>query len=178
MNTARSRSHRRFRRTAGRCTCASVAIAVIAALFALASMAAASAVAEPWSAEPTPAPAAPSPRVPAPTTHSYDDTHSGRQPEGSSPALWILAGAVMGLVAIAVVLLRADKPARHDLERSHHADHRSRSPAEQQIQTGEGVSDHGEHHRQLPADLMPPRKQPKRSIVGSDHRHDMADHHT
>jgi len=117
MNTAASRSHQRFRRTGGRFTYAPAVVAVVAALLAIASMAAAPVAAEPSSTEPTSAPAAPSPGVPPPTTHSYDDTHSGQQPEGASPALWILAGAVMGLVAIAVVLLRADKPARHDLKR-------------------------------------------------------------
>jgi hypothetical protein len=118
MNIAASRSHRRFRRAGGRCRYAPAVIAVVAALLAIASMAAASAAAEPSSAEPTSAPAASSPGVPTPTTHSYDDTHSGQQPEGASPALWILGGAVVGLVAIGVILLRAGRPARHDLKRS------------------------------------------------------------
>lgn len=49
----------------------------------------------------------------APPTHSYDDADSEQQSEGSSPALWILAGAIAGLAAIAAVLGRADKSPGH-----------------------------------------------------------------
>ena len=59
-----------------------------------------------------------SPAVPTPTKHSYDDSHSEQKPEGASPALWILAGALLGLIAIAVILLRAGKTERHHLTRS------------------------------------------------------------
>lgn len=55
----------------------------------------------------------PSTTAPTPTSHSYDDSHSGQPPEGSSPALWILVGAVVLLVAIAVTLMRANKSTRH-----------------------------------------------------------------
>ncbi|SEH55132.1 hypothetical protein SAMN04489835_1317 [Mycolicibacterium rutilum] len=58
------------------------------------------------------------PAIPTPTKHSYDDTHSGQQPEGASPALYILGGALLGLMAIAVILLRAGKTERHHLTRS------------------------------------------------------------
>ena len=58
-----------------------------------------------------------SPAAPTPTKHSYDDAHTSQQPEGASPALWILAGAVVGLIAIAVTMLRAGKPERHHLTR-------------------------------------------------------------
>jgi hypothetical protein len=58
------------------------------------------------------------PAIPTPTKHSYDDSHSGQQPEGASPALYILGGALFGLMAIAVILLRAGKSERHHLTRS------------------------------------------------------------
>lgn len=59
-----------------------------------------------------------SPDVPTPTKHSYDDSHSEQQPEGASPALWILGGALLGLIAIGVILLRVGKTERHHLARS------------------------------------------------------------
>ena len=86
-------------------TRASAAFVFVAALFGTSFMAAASIYAETSSTEATSA--TPSPGTPVPTSHSYDDEHSGQQPEGANPALWILAGAAIGLVSIAVILLRA-----------------------------------------------------------------------
>lgn len=51
----------------------------------------------------------PAPSGPTPTTHSYDDSHTEQQPVGSSPALWILAGALAALVVIAVILIRTGR---------------------------------------------------------------------
>lgn len=87
------------------------------AVFWLASPAAAYDAAQPPIAESTSTPVSPSTSVPTPTTHSYEDEHSEQQPEGSSPALWILAGAVLGLVTIAVILLRAGGSPRHQVTR-------------------------------------------------------------
>lgn len=101
-----------------RLTVASVVFAFVAALVGIALIAAASVYGEPTLTEATSTSVVPSPSAPAPTSHSYDDTHSGQQPEGTSPALWILAGAVIGLVSIAVILLRAGRPASHGLKRS------------------------------------------------------------
>lgn len=97
-------------------TRASAVFVFVAALFGTAFMAAASVYAEPSSTEATSV--TPSPGTPVPTPHSYDDEHSGQQPQGASPALWILAGAVIGLVSIAVILLRAGRPASHGSTRS------------------------------------------------------------
>ena len=101
---------------AGRGTQTALVVAVVATLLGLASTGAPSVAAEPSSAQ-TSSIAPPRPAVPTPAKHSYDDTHPGQQPEGASPALWILAGAVAGLVAIAVIMLRAGKPVRHHLTR-------------------------------------------------------------
>lgn len=92
-------------------------LAFAAVLVGLVSTAVPSVAAEP-SAQSASTTTSPSPAVPTPTKHSYDDTHSGQQPEGASPALWILGGALMGLMAIAVILLRAGKTERHHLTRS------------------------------------------------------------
>ena len=96
---------------------APVLLAATAALLGLVSIVVPAAAAEPSSVQGTSSTAPPSSAGPTPTTHSYDDTHTGEQPEGASPALWILAGAVAGLIAIAVVMLRAGKPPRHHLRR-------------------------------------------------------------
>ena len=117
MNSASSHTRPQVRHIGARCTHPLVVKAFIAALLIVASMAATSAAAH-ASAEPTSAPAAPSPAAPTPTEHSYDDAHSGQQPEGVSPALWILGGAIAALIAIGVVLQRAGEPARHDPKRS------------------------------------------------------------
>lgn len=103
----RTRVHRRRAREA-------IVLAFAAVLFGLATNTAPS-----ISAEPTPsATTSPSAAVPTPTKHSYDDKHSEQQPEGASPALWILGGALIGLIAIAVILLRAGKTERHHLARN------------------------------------------------------------
>ncbi|UXA11119.1 hypothetical protein KXD97_24170 [Mycobacterium sp. SMC-8] len=91
-------------------------VAVAAALVGLASTGAPTAAAEPTSGQ-TSSIAPTHSAGPTPTKHSYDDTHTGQQPEGVNPALWILAGAVIGLIAIAVIMLRAGKPVRHQLSR-------------------------------------------------------------
>lgn len=111
-------SRRPLRQDRRRLTVGAVVFAFVAVLVGIASISAASVYAEPSSAEASSTPTSPSPGAPTPTKHSYDDTHSGQQPEGTSPALWILAGAVIALVSIAVILLRARGPARHGLERS------------------------------------------------------------
>ncbi|MCG7594890.1 hypothetical protein MJO55_28470 (plasmid) [Mycolicibacterium rufum] len=95
---------------------AALVVVVAATLLGLASTGAPSVAAEPSSAQ-TSSIAPPRPGVPTPAKHSYDDTHPGQQPDGASPALWILVGAVAGLVAIAVIMLRAGKPVRHHLTR-------------------------------------------------------------
>ncbi|MDW5613873.1 hypothetical protein EV589_5708 [Mycobacterium sp. BK558] len=95
---------------------AALVVAVAATLVGLALTGAPSVAAEPSSAQ-TSSIAPPRPAVSTPTEHSYDDTHPGQQPEGASPALWILVGAVAGLIAIAVIMLRAGKPVRHHLTR-------------------------------------------------------------
>ncbi|MDN4516784.1 MULTISPECIES: hypothetical protein [Mycobacteriaceae] len=87
----------------------------MATLLGLASTVAANVAAEPTSAQAT-STAPPRPVGSTPTKHSYDDTHPD-QPEVANPALWILGGAVAGLVAIAVIMLRAGRPARHHLNR-------------------------------------------------------------
>lgn len=91
------------------------------AAFGLASPAVAPVAAEPSLVErtSTPVPTSTNVPTPTPTTHSYDDKHSEKRPEGSRPALWILAGAVVGLVAIAVILMRAGNAPRHHVTRRH-----------------------------------------------------------
>lgn len=106
----------RCRRPRRRPAQAAVVVAVLATLLGLASSVAATVVAEPTSAQAS-STVSPRPAGPTPTTHSYDDPHTGQRPEGANPALWILAGAVAGLIAIAIVMLRAGKPPRHHLSR-------------------------------------------------------------
>lgn len=95
---------------------AALVVAVGATLLGLALTGAPSVAAEPSSAQ-TSSIAPPRRAGSTPTEHSYDDTHPGQQPEGASPALWILVGAGAGLIAIAVIALRAGKPVRHHLTR-------------------------------------------------------------
>ncbi len=95
---------------------AAVVVAVVATVVGLASTVASTVAAGPTSAQAT-STAPPRPAGPTPTKHSYDDTHTGQQPEVANPALWILAGAVAGLIAIAAAMLRAGKPVRHHLSR-------------------------------------------------------------
>lgn len=97
-------------------TQAVVVVAVAVAILGLASTVAPAVRAEPSSAQ-SASVAPPSPAVPTPTKHSYDDGHTGKQPDGANPALWILVGAVVGLTAIAVLMLRTGKPVRHHLSR-------------------------------------------------------------
>lgn len=108
---------RRVRRVRGRRSHSAFALLFAAAVLAFASPATADLTAQP--AADTSVRPAPSPSVPTPTTHTYEDDHSGQQPDGSSPALWILAGALAGLVAIAIVMIRAGRPPRHQLTRRH-----------------------------------------------------------
>ena len=112
-----TRSSPSIRRISGRRAHTAFLLLFAVAVFGLASPAAAHVAAEPPPAEPTSTPTSASTTVPTPTTHSYDDKHSEQQPEGSSPALWILAGALAGLVAIAVILMRAGKSPRHQITR-------------------------------------------------------------
>ena len=81
-------------------------VAVGATLVGLALTGAPSVAAEPSSAQ-TSSIAPPRPAGSTPTEYSYDDTHPGQQPEGASPALWILVGTVAGLIAIAVIMLKS-----------------------------------------------------------------------
>ena len=112
MTGGTPRRCRRSRRWPAR---AAVVAAVVATLLGLASTVTATVAAEPLSAQGT-STATPRPVGSTPTKHSYDDTHP-EQPEVANPALWILGGAVAGLVAIAVIMWRAGKPARHHLNR-------------------------------------------------------------
>ncbi|MBU8827013.1 hypothetical protein [Mycolicibacterium goodii] len=59
----------------------------------------------------------PSPTVSSPATHTYDDGHTDQSSTGSNPAFWILSVAVIGLIAIAVIMLRAGRPPRTHLSR-------------------------------------------------------------
>ena len=112
-NTARTWCRRRPRRRPAQ---TAVVVAVVATLLGLALSVAPTVVAEPTSTQDS-STVPPTPAETTPTTHSYDDTHTGPQPEVANPALWILAGAVAGLIAIAVIMLRAGKPPRHHLSR-------------------------------------------------------------
>jgi hypothetical protein len=52
--------------------------------------------------------------------------------------------------------------------------HLVRLPAEEQIQPGECVADHDEHHGELAGELTSGRQEPQRLVVCSNHRNNMA----
>ncbi|MGW0163083.1 hypothetical protein ACWDUN_27560 [Mycobacterium sp. NPDC003323] len=59
-----------------------------------------------------------SPGISTPATHSYDDGHTDQSSAGSNPAFWILSVAVICLIVIAAIMLRAGRPPRAHLSRS------------------------------------------------------------
>ncbi|TQR87683.1 hypothetical protein D8S82_05695 [Mycobacterium hodleri] len=83
-----------------------VLLLLTAVILACAPHAVASVDVEPPRMPSSTAPASPSPPAATPTKHSYDDADIKQRSEGSSPALWILLGALAGLVVIGVILLR------------------------------------------------------------------------
>lgn len=107
MTTGPPCSHRRVWRVLARRTGSALILLLTTVVLECAPTAASSVAVEPGRASSPTAPASPSPSVPTPTTHSYDDADIEQRSEGSSPALWILVGALAGLVAIGAILLRA-----------------------------------------------------------------------